>query len=277
MVSCAYCTIFKTPSKGMRTWKEGHLCAIYSSVIKRILPALLLSCCLSAVAPAEGAPPARRGYEALRDAMYNSETLPRLEALYRDALAALDASDLPEADLALWRGRIEYMIARGYQARDEKARAVLHYEAGLAALEALAPERATSESWRMTSECISQLCLLKPVGFVVVNGPKVSTYAERALAMDPKNAAAQVIIAASKIYPPAMLGGNPKRGIELMHAALSMGTAERDDLFNIYSGIGLAYGKLKNAGEARRWLAMALELYPGNVYARTEYEKLEEP
>lgn len=258
-------------------WKEAGLCAIYSSVTKRWLPALLLMFCLPAVAPAEGADSVRSSYEALRDAMYNHETLSRLEALYREALAALGAPGLPEADAALWRSRVEYMIARGYQAWDDKGRAISHYEEGLAALEALAPERVTSESWRMTSECISQLCLLKPVGFVVANGPKVSTYAERALAMDPKNAAAQVIIAASKIYPPALLGGNPKRGIDLMQAALSMGTAERDDLFNIYSGIGLAYGKLKNAGEARRWLAMALELYPGNVYARTEYEKLEQP
>ena len=76
------------------------------------------------------------------------------------------------------------------------------------------------------------------------------------------------------VYPPAMFGGNPKRGIELMQGALALGTAERDDLFNIYLGIGLAYGKLKNTAEARRWLAMALELYPGSAYAKTEYEKL---
>jgi Flp pilus assembly protein TadD len=59
-----------------------------------------------------------------------------------------------------------------------------------------------------------------------------------------------------------------------MKAALSVGTAERDDLFNMYSGIGLAYGKLKNVGEARRWLAMALELYPGNAYVKSEHAKL---
>jgi tetratricopeptide (TPR) repeat protein len=60
-----------------------------------------------------------------------------------------------------------------------------------------------------------------------------------------------------------------------MREALAMGTAERDDLFNIYSGIGLAYGKLRDLEEARRWLGKALELYPGNVYARAEYGKLD--
>jgi tetratricopeptide (TPR) repeat protein len=166
------------------------------------------------------------------------------------------------------------MAARGYQAFEDKVRSVAHYESGLAALEVLMPDRVSSESWRMTSECISQLCLLKGMGYLVTNGPKVSSYAEKALELNPKNAAAQVIIAAAKVYPPAMFGGNPRRGIELMKEALDFGTAERDDLFNIYSGIGLAYGKLKNTTEARKWLEKALELYPGNRYARVEYEKL---
>ena len=216
----------------------------------------------------------RLGSEALRDAVYNSEALNRIEALYRDAVERLEKAGLTRGDQELWRSRIEYMVARGYQALDDKKRSVTHYEAGLASLEVLAPDRISSESWRMTSECISQLCLLKGVGYAVANGPKVSVYAEKALALDPKNIAARIIIAASKIYPPAMFGGNPRRGIELMREALSFGTAERDDLFNIYSGIGLAYGKLKDVVEARRWLAMALELFPGNSYARAELEKL---
>jgi tetratricopeptide (TPR) repeat protein len=206
--------------------------------------------------------------------VYNSEALARIEASYRDAVERLAAAVLPDADRQLWRSRIEYMVARGYQALENKVASVAYYESGLAALEVLKPDRISSESWRMTSECISQLCLLKGTGYIVANGPKVSSYAEKALALNPGNAAARVIIAAGKVYPPAMFGGNPKRGIELMQEALALGTAERDDLFNIYLGIGLAYGKLKNTAEARRWLAMALELYPGSVYARTEYEKL---
>jgi len=47
-----------------------------------------------------------------------------------------------------------------------------------------------------------------------------------------------------------------------------------EDGFNIYSGIGLAYGRLKNREEARRWLEKALELYPGNLFVRGEYRKL---
>jgi tetratricopeptide (TPR) repeat protein len=252
---------------------------MYSPVVKGSVLVFLMVFSASPGGFAENAgDPAsvRQGYTALRDAVYNSETLISIEASYQDAVGRLDTVSLPEAERKLWRSRIEYMVARGYQANEDKTRSVTHYESGLSSLDALAPDQISSESWRMTSECISQLCLLKKVGWVVVNGPKVATYAEKALALNPKNAAAQVIIAAARIYPPAMFGGNPKRGIELMKEALSLGTAEKDDLFNIYSGIGLAYGKLKDTAEARRWLEMALELYPRNSYARTEYGKLSE-
>jgi tetratricopeptide (TPR) repeat protein len=251
--------------------------ATYSSVTRRIVLAFLVlfPTLPGLCAQSTGAPPdVRQGYEALRDAVYNSEALVSIEAFYRDAVGLAAAADLPEADRNLWRSRIEYMVARGYQANEDKARSVAHYESGLSALDGLAPDQVSSESWRMTSECISQLCLLKPVGWVVANGPKVASYAEKALELDPRNAAAQVIVAAARIYPPAMFGGNPKRGIELMQEALSFGTAQKDDLFNIYSGVGLAYGKLKNAAEARRWFDMALALYPGNSYVRSERAKL---
>jgi tetratricopeptide (TPR) repeat protein len=248
-------------------------------VIRRIVLAFLVLFPISLELYADSARDphdVRLGYETLRDAVYNSETLARIEASYRDAVDRLAAAGLSEADRELWRSRIEYMVARGYQAVEDKAASVAHYEFGLAALEVLKPDRVSSESWRMTSECISQLCLLKGMGYIVANGPKVSTYAEKALALDPQNAAAQIIVAAAKVYPPSMFGGNPKRGIMLMKEALALGTAERDDLFNIYLGIGLAYGKLRDTAEARRWLAMALELYPGSIYAKTEYEKLGE-
>jgi tetratricopeptide (TPR) repeat protein len=251
--------------------------AIHSTVIKRSLFAILVLAAVPLPVMAQstgGRSVVRLGYETLRDALYNSEPLHRIEALYQGASDALESADLPETDRLLWLSRIEYMAARGYQANDVKEQSISHYESGLAALSKLRPDQVSSESWRMTSECVSQLCLLKSTAYVIANGPKVAAYAEKALTLDPKNAAARIIIAASKVYPPPVFGGNPRRGIELMQEALTLGTAERDDLFNIYSGIGLAYGKLKNDGEARRWLGKALELYPGNLFARTEYAKL---
>jgi tetratricopeptide (TPR) repeat protein len=216
----------------------------------------------------------RYTYESLRDATYNSEPLKTLELLYEQALDSLNRAELPPRTKALLGSRIEFLLARGYQAAGKKPQAASHYEEGLAYIERVPECEVFSEGWQMRSEHIGQLCLVKGLGFLLANGRKVVGCAAQALELDPANAAAQIIVAASKVYPPALFGGNPAIGIELMQKALAMGTAERDDLFNIYSGIGLAYGKLKNIEEARCWLEKALELYPGNLFVRGEYKKL---
>ncbi len=216
----------------------------------------------------------RRDCEMLRNAMYNSEPVRVLELLYEQALQCLNQTELPACTRAFWGSRIEYLLARGYQAAGEKHRAVSHYEKGLAWIERVPENEASSESWQMRSEHLSQLCLLKGIAFLLANSRKITRYAAQALRLDPSNAAAQIIIASSKVYPPAAFGGNPAVGIELLQKSLALGTAEQDDLFNIYSGLGVAYGKLKNCEEARRWLERALKLYPGNSFVRREYEKL---
>jgi tetratricopeptide (TPR) repeat protein len=250
---------------------------MHSSVNIRILVLCVLVLALTLPAGAQQSGTGARVqavYEALRDAVYDYEPLSRQKERYREALGELAASSLPAADLGLWRSRIEYLAGRGFQAREEKQDAIGHYEAGLAALEVFAAKEKPSEAWRMTSECISQLCLLKNVAWVVANGPKVMSYAEKAIALDPRNAAARIIVAASKVYPPPVFGGNPGRGIELMREALALGTAEKDDLFNIYSGIGIAYSKMDDKAAARPWMDKALALYPGNEYIRQELSRL---
>ena len=218
----------------------------------------------------------RREYEILRDAMYNSEPLQTLELLYGQALDSLNQAELPPRTKALWGSRIEFLVARGYQAAGEKPKAASHYEEGIACLERVPECKFFSEGWRMKSEHIGQLCLVKGLGFLLANGRKVVGYAAQAMELDPKNAGAQIIVAASKVYPPLIFGGNPRTGIELMQKALAMGTAAQDDLFNIYSGIGMAFSKLRKTEEARGWFVKALELYPGNAFVRSELEKVGE-
>lgn len=234
---------------------------------------LLLAATALAAEPSQSTGPVRSGYEALRDAVYNSEAVPQLEVLYARALAAIEAADLTAPDRSLWTSRIEYLLARGYQAVEDRQRAADHFEKGRSYLGPLVESGDSSEAFRMMSECLSQLCLVKGLGFILANGPKVAPYAEKALALDPRNAAAAIIIAAGKVYPPPLFGGDPRAGIALMEKALALGTADRDDLFNINLGVGLAWGKLGKSDEARTWLGRALELYPGSRFARAEYKK----
>jgi tetratricopeptide (TPR) repeat protein len=216
----------------------------------------------------------RAAYESLRDALYNSEPVPRLEELHARAMEAIAAAPADFPQRKLWESRMENLLGRGYQAAGEKKKAAPHFERGLALSEEAQEEAPCSEGWRWMSENIGQLCLVKDLGFLIANGLKTVRYAEKALALDPRNAAAQIIVASSKVYPPPIFGGDPRLGVELMQRALDMGATERDDLFNIYSGIGLAYGKLKNPEDARQWLLKALELYPANRYIQGEEAKL---
>jgi tetratricopeptide (TPR) repeat protein len=220
------------------------------------------------------AQPVRDAYELLRDGAYNDERLETLESLYAQANQALEEAVLPSEPQALWRSRIEYMAARGYQSHSSKAEALAHFEKGLGFAETALKLNQSSEAWRMRSEHLSQMCLLKGTGYLMANGTKVIAFAEKALQLDPANAAARVIVANSKIYPPALFGGNPAAGIRLMQEALARGNAARDDLFNIYSGIGVAYEKLKDAAAAREWVLKALELYPSNLFAQKQYSHI---
>ena len=149
--------------------------------------------------------------------------------------------------------------------------AIHHYECGLAFADQAIASGLEAEGWHMKSEHLGQLCLLKDFPFLVANGNKVREYARRALSLDPANVSCQIILAADKIYSPRIFGGDAVAGIDLMQRALHMGALQQDDLFNIYSGIGVAYYKLHDYEAARMWLAKALQIYPNNSFASEQY------
>jgi tetratricopeptide (TPR) repeat protein len=218
-------------------------------------------------------------YELLRDEAYNHGQFSRIETLYRQACTAVLNADIEECARKYWLSRVEYMMGRACQSREDLQEAARHYEEGLELSKASMRDGEFSEGWRMMSENLGQLCVVKwelskSLGFLIAHGPKVKDYAARAAELDPRNAAALIILAAGKIYPPVIFGGNPRKGIEMMNDILVLGSAEKDDLFNIYSGIALAHGKLNNKQEAVLWFQRSLELYPNNRYIREEYQKI---
>lgn len=210
-------------------------------------------------------------YERLRDGMYNDQPLAVVQLLYSDALQQVDAASLPYGRDNLWHSRIEYMIARAYQRWGHADMAIYHYECGMVFAEQAIASGLGAEGCRMKSEHLGQLCVLKNLGFLLANAHKVREHARRALDLDPDNVSCQIILAAEKIYSPRMFGGDALEGIELMQQALRMGTSDKDDLFNIYSGIGLAYSKLHDYEAASIWFGKALQIYPNNCYAKEQY------
>ncbi len=218
-----------------------------------------------------------QGYERLRDSTYNQDaSLADIEKYYEAAKSSVLSSIGEPKERSYWISRVEYMMARTYQVLDKKKEAATHYEAGLSAIQEAMKSGDFSEGYRMMSECISQMCLVKDTGFVLMNGLKVGEYAEKAVKLHERNVPARIILAAQKIYPPGIFGGDPAKGIELMKEILAIPAVsiEKDDLFNIYSGIGLGYSKLGKKAEAREWLGKALAIYPKNKYVNEEYQKV---
>jgi tetratricopeptide (TPR) repeat protein len=79
----------------------------------------------------------------------------------------------------------------------------------------------------------------------------------------------------AEIYSPSIFGGKPQKGIRIMQEALEMPDLDKGDLFNIFSGIGIAYSRLKKYDKAKLYLARSLELFPDNFYANEEIRKLD--
>lgn len=220
-------------------------------------------------------PEYREWHNTLRDAVYNNDTsIETIEVYYLQARELIESSDLSPQMEHYWMSRTAYLMGRAEKDVEHEDDAFSYYETALEAAESALEYGDFSEGYRMKSEIISQMCLVKHVGFVIANGPKVGMFAKEALELDPRNGKAIIIEASAKVYPPPIYGGNPKKGIELMKKAATMPDIEKDDRFNIYSGIGVCYSKMGQNRQAARWFERALELYPMNRYVNEEYEKV---
>jgi len=204
--------------------------------------------------------------------------VPLREAIYEQKLKANEVTPIYHAaqattrerctgtslDLAL--SRCEYLMGRALQYEERNDEARVHYIEGMRLAEKALTVEPSAEAWVIRAENLSQACALGPLSFTMSNGLNVDKFAKNALAINSRNAAAQILVAARWVYAPAPLH-NHKRGIEMMRAVLDDGDMEKDDLFNVNVAIAYAHIQQKKYDEARPWLLKALEIYPSNKYA----------
>jgi hypothetical protein len=101
----------------------------------------------------------------------------------------------------------------------------------------------------------------------MANGLKVEENAKKALALDGRQAASMYLLSSRWAFGPTPFG-NPNRGVSELSAILDgRANLEKDDYFNVYSGIAYAYLRLKKKADAAVWVNKALELYPTNKFA----------
>jgi tetratricopeptide (TPR) repeat protein len=161
----------------------------------------------------------------------------------------------------------EFLIAKAYIAEKKDDQAERHFQLGLDYAASSVKNNPTAEGYRMMAENISQLCAIKSVGWVIVNGLKVEQYAKKGLEYDKRNAACGYLIAARWIYAPAPFH-NINKGIKEMNDILSGSyDLQKEDYFNIYYSIAYAYNRNKKTDEAKSWLEKALDIYPENIDA----------
>jgi tetratricopeptide (TPR) repeat protein len=203
----------------------------------------------------------------LRDAIYAQElSADEIIPLYRNALRKARES-LAGPELYIMLSRCEYMMGRAYQEDQRKEDAIRCYENGVVWAEKANAEMPSAGAYEMLASNIGQQCMLRSVPWVMVNGLKVEENAKKGLKLDSQHAACMYMIASRWAFGPSPFG-NPQRGITELSAMLN-GSADlgKDDYFNIYSGIGYAYLRLKKKAEAAAWITKALEIYPTNKFA----------
>jgi len=228
----------------------------------------------------------------LRDAVFHQEMSDgEIHALYFGTLEDLEGISLPDPERYYYLSLTEYWMGRAYQSFDETAtvvshhaeiqkghflklqsyytakdQAVSHYETALDYIEEYLDIREDSEGYRQYSEVQGQLILLKPVSYVLTNGLSVKRTLKKSLKMDPANVKSLIMDGASDIYTPAKYGGDADKGIELLKQALEMNGTDREDRFNIYTGIAYGLITTDRPGESQVWLKRAGEIYPRNIY-----------
>ena len=211
----------------------------------------------------------------LREAIYEQRlTANQVRPVYETAKSAAQ-SNLSGAALDAALSRCEYFMGRALHYENRTREATVHYEEGMRLAQRALEAAPSAEAWVIRAENLSQRCAIGPWTFTVANGLDVERFARNALTLNRRNAAAQILIAARWVYAPAPFN-NINRGITMMRAILEEGDVGKDDLFNVYFGIGWGYAQLgqRNHAEARTWFLLAQGIYPTNKSVAEQLQKL---
>jgi tetratricopeptide (TPR) repeat protein len=268
---------------------------------RRITGAAVFFSVLYLLLPVSGTSAEEPAVAEFRDQVYRQQLDD--EQLYRLYLSAVDRLGETAEETA---GRVfslaeaAYYMGRAYHSFDDPDTVIAHYNdtvrgkwhslrdyysARENALEMYTRAHRLAERYlrlsfdsrgcRLYAEVAGQMVLLNDIGFLIKTGPQIRKYIEKAIELDPSNTKARILYAGEKIYTPRLFGGNPKEGIEMLLEIDTSCERDREDRFNIYSGIGYAYAALGERNQARRWFLRAGEVYPGNVFAKGMAEVME--
>jgi tetratricopeptide (TPR) repeat protein len=209
-------------------------------------------------------------FYVFRDAVYmQTSSTVQIVRLYTAAREEIEQT-LDGANRYIALSRCAYLAGITFQAEGRKNEAAAYYDEGIAWAEDSLSLMPTSEGYQYLAANIALSCWVRPLSYALTHIGKVDDNAEKALALDPRNYAAQYIIAAKYIQAPWPVG-NTKKGASLLREIINqdMSSLEKEDMVNIYLAMAVVCQKEKKTDEERIWQGKALALYPSNRFRET--------
>jgi hypothetical protein len=144
--------------------------------------------------------------------------------------------------------------------------AAAFFEQGIAWSEESITLFPTSEGYLLLGSGISFLCEIR-TSYALRNHGKIEANARRALELDPNNLMAKHLIASFYIVAPWPYR-DVRKGAAMLGEILNQDylSLNKDDLFNLYLMLQVAYLKQKKNQEAQIWSEAAAAIYPGNDF-----------
>ena len=206
-------------------------------------------------------------YIPLRDAIYEQELSADAVAPIYQTVSNRAKMTLSGYDQYILLSRCEYIMGKAYLYEERRSEASARFEDGMAFARRAIEARETADAWVMLGENLSQniAALSSNVFYAMGNGLDVEKFARNALALNPRSASAQFLIAARWVYAPFPFN-NIRRGIDLLNAIITTSDMDKANTFDVYSSLGYAYVQQRNSAQARLWLNRSLELYPTNKF-----------
>jgi len=202
----------------------------------------------------------------LREAVYEQVlSADEVRPLYLDALSAAE-QNASGASLNLAVSQAEYFMGRALLFEERNPEARTHFSEGLRLAQLTVQQAPSAQAWALRGDNLAHLIQASNWTFAMANGLDVEKFANSALAIDGRNAAAKYLIASRWVFAPSPFN-NINRGIDMMQAILRENNMEKDDLFNVNSAIGWGYLQQRKYEEAKPYIRRAIEVYPTNVWA----------
>ena len=159
-------------------------------------------------------------FYAFRDAVYMQNTgIVQIIRLYTAAREEIEQT-FTGVNRYIALSRCAYLAGVTFQAEGRKNEAAAYYEQGIAWAEDSLSITPTSEGHQYLAANIALSCWVRPRSYALANIGKVDENAQKALALNPQNLAAQYIIAAKYIQAPWPVG-NIKKGASLLREIMS--------------------------------------------------------